>query len=920
MKHRRSYVLAIFVLGLLVGWGTPNVAAQLPDPGVMGPRQVARAEYDFGLTAFTPTGFPGPVELLASVHYPQDLSGGPFPLVIFLHGAHFPCFSGTTGINEWPCSLSSPIPSYMGFDYAAAQLASHGFIVVSISANGINAVDNGTSDRGALARAELIQRHLDIWNTFNTTGGAPFCNRFVGKVDLQRVGTMGHSRGGEGVVRHFQLNQALGSPYGIKAVFALAPTDFNRPVINRVPLAALLPYCDGDVFDLQGVHFYDDARYNVPGDTAAKHTILVMGGNHNFYNTVWTPVSEGGGFVAATADDWGFLPGAASDPHCRAGGLGRLSASQQQGTAKAYLSAFFRTYLKNETQFLPLLTSAAPPPASAMTNNIHVSYHAPDTPTMRRDINRLLNGTNLSINTLGGAVTQTGLSPYDLCGGADPQPPFCTPLPLPPPPRDIFRSHEPHVTPSALSPGTRGLSQLRFGWNNSAARYENAIPITASNLFGLGTLQFRASVNVADMRNPVGLPQNLSVELVDGTGAVSSAVRVSDHSSALFYPPGQTTGFQPRLVQNTVHVPLTAFTGVNMGDIRSVRFRFDQQGSGALLMSDLSFVATPGVPAPTPTPTPTPQRCDVTVSPNPLVLISFGFNLDSGIMTAQTGPFPCVFVLDQPLLEPPISAFPLTDLFLPFDQWFVFDDGGPIPFSPFTAFGTIGFLAFNGQDFTAKQGTIILTVFGGGPLLNEGPVIDVPVTGEYATTRMLPQADGTTSTQTTTSLFFRDRQGRIRQERGDVVTITDPVAGASYILDPKEKTAHRSIIKKGDRNAAPGNPPTIGGPNTTSLSESRSLGTQRMDGVEAAGQEYISVIPAGSKLGNSDPVQMTYQVWRSEKLQLPLLVRIQDALNGDTSIRFRILQKGAEPDPKLFAVPEGYRVVDAIPVGRRGQP
>ena len=56
-----------------------------------------------------------------------------------------------------------------------------------------------------------------------------------------------------------------------------------------MPLAVLLPYCDGDVADLQGVHFYDDARYNVPGDSAFKHTILVMGANHNFYNTIWTP-------------------------------------------------------------------------------------------------------------------------------------------------------------------------------------------------------------------------------------------------------------------------------------------------------------------------------------------------------------------------------------------------------------------------------------------------------------------------------------------------------------------------------------------------------------------------------------------------------------------------------------------------------
>ena len=144
------------------------------------------------------------------------------------------------------------------------------------------------SDAGALARAQLVQYHLDIWRIFNN-GNDPFGGIFRGRVDLTRVGTMGHSRGGEGVVRHFLYNASLGSPYGIKAVLPLAPVNFSRFVINKVPLGVLLPYCDGDVSNLQGIHYYDDARYNVASDAAAKHTFLVMGTNHNFYNTVWTP-------------------------------------------------------------------------------------------------------------------------------------------------------------------------------------------------------------------------------------------------------------------------------------------------------------------------------------------------------------------------------------------------------------------------------------------------------------------------------------------------------------------------------------------------------------------------------------------------------------------------------------------------------
>jgi hypothetical protein len=584
MQRPRYNPLAIAFLCLFVCFGAAS--AQTPDPGTAGPFAVTRQEYNFGNTAFTPTGFPGSVELRASVHHPTDLTSGPFPVVIFLHGRHATCFRGSIASLRWPCrNNEQPIPSFQGYDYVGQILASHGFIVVSISANGINARDNQVTDLGMLARAELIQRHLQIWQTFNTTGGAPFGTQFVGRVDLQNVGTMGHSRGGEGVVRHFVLNAAQGSPFGITAVFPLAPVDFNRPVINNVPLSVLLPYCDGDVSDLQGVHFYDDARYNVAGDSGAKHTILVMGANHNFYNTVWTP----GLFPAGTADDWNaFVSGGTSDPHCGTGASNqRLTAAQQRGTGAAFLTAFFRSYQKGESQFLPILTGDAPPPASAQTTNLFVSYHAPDEPALRRDVNRLLTATNLTLNTLGGATGQNGLTPHDLCGGESPQPQHCLPT--------QSTARQPHTTPSARST-KRGLSQLRTGWNALTAAYFNDLPAGLRNVGGFEALQFRISVNFNDARNSGVLLQDFRVELTDGNGAISSA-RIGDHSGALFFPPG-TVGPVPKVVLNTVRLPLSAFAGVNLTDIRSIRFSFDQRLQGAILVTDISFASTPIVSAP----------------------------------------------------------------------------------------------------------------------------------------------------------------------------------------------------------------------------------------------------------------------------------------------------------------------------------
>src|ERR1044072_3590471 len=127
-----------------------SVFAQVPDPGTPGPLAVTREEYNFGDTAFQPTDFPGPVELRASIHYPTNLPGGPYPVIVLLHGRHATCFKGNTQLLQWPCTDngSAPIPSFQGYDYVAEVLASNGYVVVSVSANGVNAVDNGGVDFG----------------------------------------------------------------------------------------------------------------------------------------------------------------------------------------------------------------------------------------------------------------------------------------------------------------------------------------------------------------------------------------------------------------------------------------------------------------------------------------------------------------------------------------------------------------------------------------------------------------------------------------------------------------------------------------------------------------------------------------------------------------------------------------------------
>lgn len=640
MTRRLSLLSAALAAFCLLG----GISARAADPGTPGPYPVTTQDYLLH-TPSDPAGTAGSLviyapphlksatypnaanELDGRVYYPKGiddglsaLPAGKMPLIVLVHGRHGTSYNTTTGNSTagWPPPAgSAQIPSYQGYDYEGNLLASWGYVVVSIGTDGINFFDNSTTDRGMLARAELIQKNLDMWKIISTTGGAPapdlstdnpFGTKFAGKVDMTTIGTMGHSRGGEGVMTHYVYNAdtvnnpeakaAGGAAYPIKAVFAIAPVDYNRYNATNVPIAVILPYCDGDVSDNQGTHFFDDARYAVAGDTAPKFFFTVMGANHDFYNTIWDPSY----FPPGAADDWLGTPSAGLDPFASLTQPGnhRLSSLQQQGTGLAYMTSFFRTYIggaavPTTTQFLSFLKGDAPAPPSAMTNELFETYHAPDTPATRRDIDRFPLGDTLATNSLGGAVTASGLSPFLVAGGGPY--PFTvtagstfantggaldlTNFALPGQPS----ARQPGNTPSLYHPDMGGLSQLELGWSSPSAFLAFAVPPAASNFAPFSVLTFRTSVNFTDYRNTAAYA-DFDVVLTDSAGNTASTP-VSAWSKALAYPPGIVVRL-PKVELNGVRIPLSAFAGVNLGSITSVKLAFDRQSAGAVLLTDLA--------------------------------------------------------------------------------------------------------------------------------------------------------------------------------------------------------------------------------------------------------------------------------------------------------------------------------------------
>ncbi|MFD1177814.1 MFS transporter [Paenibacillus puldeungensis] len=227
---------------------------------------------------------PEAMPLNGLVWYPDG--AGPFPIVVVVHGNHL------------ATDYSDP-----GYEYLGQLLASRGYIVVSIDENFLNtspyddlSMINALEKENS-ARGWLMLEHLKAWKEWNVTMGNPF----YGKVDLNRVALIGHSRGGEAVTVAAAYNKLQAYPengnikfdyhFGIRSVISLAGTDgqykpAGQPtVLNDLNYLALQGSHDMDVSSFDGASQY--SRVGFSGGDYFKAAVYMYGANHGQFNTVW---------------------------------------------------------------------------------------------------------------------------------------------------------------------------------------------------------------------------------------------------------------------------------------------------------------------------------------------------------------------------------------------------------------------------------------------------------------------------------------------------------------------------------------------------------------------------------------------------------------------------------------------------------
>jgi hypothetical protein len=205
------------------------------------------------------------------------------------------------------------------------------------------------------------------------------------------------------------------------------------------------------------------------------------------------------------------------------------------------------------------------------------------------------------------------------------------------------------------------------------------------------------------------------------------------------------------------------------------------------------------------------------------------------------------------------------------------------------------------------------------------PVPNVPLTAvaEIESTQTLD--DGSTVTKKTIDNIARDSQGRIYNERREMVAedfqgvpplmsghIYDPTTKLNTFMDPATHLARQSIFSGPAENTAQVREGAV--PVSSRGVQVQDLGTQSMEDVVVRGHLTTHTVSAKAS-GTGKPVTVTDEIWYSDELHLNMLVKHDDPRTGQQTVTVAHVNR-SEPAAEMFEVPADYKVVDETPQTR----
>ena len=455
---------------------------------------------------------------------------GPFPLAVFAHGNHGP--------------LENSTPGYL---YLCQLFASHGIIAATIDVNFLNGFNFGEND----ARAIVHLEHLKQFRTWNGTAAHPL----HGKVDLNRILIIGHSRGGEGV-GHASFFNRLASikpdifspvvpldgsaglgPYrfGLTAAAAIAPTDRQYEPLTGPTVVPDRYYLihgsrDGDVSSFEGYNTYNrahavDLANPTVSDGKLKALLWVYGANHNQFNSIWAPETPPG--------------------------IAMPRASQEQIT-KVHFGALAQALLLDRSEYLDVLrdhgvTAGWLPAGTELVSQ----YQDPERVFVQHNQESLA-APEVSSPVQGTVAADLVVAARQL--------------------KDLVNAGAPQTS-----------NTLRLEWSALGARLLVKVDPSTLPAERYKTLALRVGQST-EAKNAANRDQDFTLEV--SSGSRTAAIPASALHRLLYPDAGFGAG---KIVMQTLRLPVQRLVdlGVDPSDLRSIALVFDRRSTGAVYVGDV---------------------------------------------------------------------------------------------------------------------------------------------------------------------------------------------------------------------------------------------------------------------------------------------------------------------------------------------
>jgi len=514
--------------------------------------EIILTEYDLGESVITQEFAPMdmPYRMQGAIAVPPG--NDRFPVVFVMHGAH-PVFS-EEDITSKRYDL--------GFKYLLEELASYGYVAVSLNVNAQYALVYGEPYRYERLIA-IFNDHLDNLYAANNSSANSFGITLKDRMDLSNITLIGHSRSGQGLHYIYENMQQKGNDI-INALLMITPSEIVMPEIPYadINVGIIISELDGDVKSLHGQQVFDKYRTGRIEDTIIYDKtdsynlkeypislLYLYGANHNAFN------------LSLETDDSQSL-------RDRESSIRKITKEEQQDFLKQYVVDFLSSINKNNITGIGI-NSSETMPGSLYGLEVSTSYDVANKKViwMPKDDehieNNLLGGNNITENSKIQINYDTSF--YKTDSG-----PFSHPT------RDI------------------DIGMINITWDKKGASVTTTLPQNHSDLMDYKALSLYMAVDPTSEQNEKGTNQAMSVLITDKSGN-KSKVHIDNTAAAMRYNNGYIvenqyadyySTFTPL---STLLIPLEYFKKVDISNIESITLLFDKTESGSIMVGEFSL-------------------------------------------------------------------------------------------------------------------------------------------------------------------------------------------------------------------------------------------------------------------------------------------------------------------------------------------